>query len=188
MALLETVNAENFKVGLTATPWGANDVLRFATVDGGADYSGNGFYMLGISFQIPMSSRLDLETGVEYSKHTILIAPELFPGSMDRTPYKSKLNLMSIPVTLKLNFLKYLFVNGGCLLDLDTSTSSSIDDQTGLGAILGFGIKYDFKFGGTIFVNPYIACHSLVPFSPAHYQQRLSESGIRIGFVYNISI
>ena len=166
---------------------GTNDVFRFSLVDGDESDSGNGFYMLGITFQIPMSSRLDFETGLEYSKHTILITPESFPG-MDRIPYKSKLNLVSIPVTLKLNFLKYLFVNGGCLLDLDASTSSSVDNQTGLGAILGFGIKYDFKFGGIIFANPYLECHSLVPFSPERYQQRLYESSIRIGFVYNFSI
>jgi len=186
MMLLESVNAKDFKVGLTVTPLGENDVFRFTSVDGGGDYSGDGFYSVGITCQIPMTFRLDLETGLEYSKHTILISPEFFPG-MDRTPHKSKLDLVSIPVTVKMNFLKYLFVNGGCLLDLDTSNSSPIDNQTGLGALLGVGIKYDFKFGGTIFANPYLKCHSLVPFSPERFQQRLLESGIRIGFVYNFS-
>jgi len=186
MVLLNPVNAKDFKVGLTVTPLGENDVLRFKSVDGGGSYSGDGFYSVGITCQIPMTSRLDLETGFEYSKQTILVTPEFFPGE-DRTPSKSKFSLASIPVTLKINFLKYLFVNGGFLLNFDTSTSSPIDNQTGLGAILGVGIKYDFKFGGTIFANPYMKCYSLVPFSPERYQQRLFDSGIRIGFVYNFS-
>ena len=186
MVLWEPVNAKDFKVGLTVTPLGANDVIRFTSVDGGGSYSGDGFYTVGITCLIPMNSRLDVETGLEYSKHTVLITPEFFPGS-DRTPSKAKLNLITIPVTLKINFLKYLFVNGGCLLDLDANTSSPIDDQTGLGAVLGIGIQYEFKFGGTIFVNPDMKCHSLVPFSPERYHERLFDSGIRIGFVYNFS-
>jgi len=186
MVLLSPANAKTIKIGLTVTPLGANDVFRFTTVDGGASYSGDGFYAVGITYQIPITSRLNVETGFEFSKHSILVTPEFFPG-MDRTPYKSKFNLSSIPITVNMDFLKYFFVNGGCSLDLDTNISSPIDSQTGLGAILGVGIKYDFKFGGTIFVNPYLRCHSLVPFSPGHYHQRLSDSGVRIGFVYNFS-
>ena len=109
------------------------------------------------------------------------------PPDENNTPYQSNFKLFSIPVTLKMDFMKYLFVNGGCLLDLDTSPSRPIDNQTGLGVILGVGIQYDFKFGGTIFANPYLKCHSLVPFFSDRYHQRLLESGIRIGFMYNFS-
>ena len=184
--LFQPVNAKDFKVGLTVTPFGENDVLRFTSVDGGGSCSGYGFYILGITCQTPLTSRLYMETGFEYSKHTIVVTPEFFPN-MDRMPYKSKFHLTTIPVTLKINFLKYFFANGGCLLDLDLNTSSPIDNQTGLGAILGVGIQYDFKFGGTVFANPYLKGHSLLPFSPGHYHQRLFDSGIRIGFVYNFS-
>jgi len=186
MMVLEPLNAKDFKVGLTVTPLGTNDLFRFTRVEGGGSYSGNGFYTIGITCQIPMNSRLDVETGIEYAKHMIVVSPEYIPDRYG-PPYKSKVNLVSIPVTLKLNFLKYLFVNAGCLLDLDGSTSSPIDNQTGLGVIGGFGIKYDFKFGGTIFANPYLKCHTLAPFSPERYQQRLFESGVRIGFVYGFS-
>ena len=186
IVLLESVNAQDFKVGLTVTPFGTNNIFRFTSLEGDGSYSGDGFYIAGITCQIPITSRLDIETGFEYSNHTILITPAFYPD-IDMTSSKSKITLASIPLTLKINFLKYFFVNGGCLLDLETSTSSSIDNQTGLAAILGFGIKYDFKFGGSIFANPYLKCHSLFPFSPERYHQRLFESGIRIGVVYNLS-
>ena len=177
--------ASYFKVGLTATPLGANDIFR-VSLDGAAGYSGDGFYIFGITCQIPVTSRLDVEAGFEYAKHTIIISPNL-PPDMDNTPYKKNFKLATIPVTLKMNFLKYLFVNGGVLLDLDTSKSSAIDNQTGLGAILGVGLNYDFKFGGTIFANPYLKCHSLVPFSPERYHQRLFDAGIRFGVMYKFS-
>ena len=185
MVFFTTVNAQDFKIGFTVTPLGVNDIFR-TSLHGAAGYSGDGFYIVGITSQIPITHRLDLEAGVEYAKHTIKIDPNLPPG-MDNTPYKSDFKLVSIPVTLKLNFLKYLFVNGGVLLDLDTSKSRPIDNQTGLGAILGVGLNYDFQFGGSIFANPYLKCHSLVPFSPERYHQRLFDSGIRIGFMYKFS-
>ncbi|HYK77017.1 MAG TPA: hypothetical protein VEV16_08565 [Daejeonella sp.] len=170
---------------MTVTPLGEYAVFR-KPLYGGANYSGDGFYIVGVTGQIPLAPRLYMETGFEYSKHTLLISPNL-PPNVDKTPYKSSFKLASIPVTLKMNFLKYLFVNGGCLLDLDTSSSSPIDNQTGLGAILGTGIQHDFKFGGSLIVNPYLKCHSLMPFSPGQYHQKLFYSGIRIGFMYSLS-
>ena len=185
MTLLKPVNAQDFKIGLTVTPCGDNEILR-KSLDGAASYSGDGFYAVGIICQIPLTSRLDLKTGLDYGKHTIIITPNLPPGS-NNTPYKSNLKLTSIPVTLKMNFQKHFFVNGGALLDIGSSSSGSIHSQNGIGAVLGVGAKYDFKFGGTLFLNPYLKCHSLVPFSSEKYHQRLLESGIRFGITYNFS-
>jgi hypothetical protein len=185
MSLLKPVCAQEFKIGLTTTLLGDNDVLR-KSLEGAAGYYGDGFYTIGITSQIPLSARLDFETGIEYGKHTIIIHPNFMPGS-NYTPYKSNFGLVNIPITLKVNFLKYLFINGGLLIDIDSSISSPIDTQTGIGAILGIGVKYDFKFGGTLFVNPYSKCHSLLPFSPGKYHQRLLESGVRVGILYNFS-
>ena len=184
MTLLKSVNAQDFKIGLTVTPYGDNEILR-KSLDGAASYSGDGFYAVGIICQIPLTSRLDLETGIEYGKHTI-ITPNLQPG-MNDTPYKSNLKLTSIPIILKMNFLKHFFINGGALLDIGSSSSGSIHSQNGIGAILGIGAKYDFKFGGTLFLNPYLKCHSLVPFSSKKYHQRLLEAGIRFGITYKFS-
>ena len=213
MTLLKPVNAQDFKIGLTVTPCGDNEILR-KSLDGAASYSGDGFYAVGIICQIPLTSRLDLETGIEYGKHTIIITPNLQPG-MNDTPYKSNLKLTSIPIILKMNFLKHFFINGGASLDIGSKSSnpirnqnliesssftefteggcimlsspSPIHSQNGIGAILGIGAKYDFKFGGTIFMNPYLKCHSLVPFSSEKYHQRLLEAGIRFGITYKFS-
>ena len=67
MVLLEPVNAKDLKVGLTVTPWGENDVFRFILVEGSGSCSGDGFYIVGVTCQIPMTSRLDMETGFVYN-------------------------------------------------------------------------------------------------------------------------
>jgi hypothetical protein len=70
-------------------------------------------------------------------------------------------------------------------LDIDASTSSPVDSQTGIGSILGLGIKYGFKCGVTAFANPYIKMHSMISFSPDDNHQRLMESGFRFGLMYS---
>ena len=183
-----TKNAHVPKVGLTVTPVGENEVIQKSLL-GGPGYSGDGFYTIGAACQIPLTSRLDFETGLDYAKHNVIISPADFSSTL----YKVNVRVASIPLTVKLNFLKHFFVNGGCLLDIDLSSSSSsnsslmIDNQDGLGAMLGVGMKYDFKFGGTLFVNPNLKCHSLVHFTTKDYRQRLLEAGIRIGFMYSLS-
>ena len=188
MALLQPICAKEFKAGLAVTPIGENAVFHLMPgLVGSPGYYGDNFYTVGVTFQIPITARLEVETGFEYSKHSIIIHPNL-PKGEDNTPYKTAFKLVSIPVTLNTKFLKYFFVNGGGLLDIDARTSGSIDNQTGLGIILGAGVKYDFKFGGSIFVNPYVKVHALAPFlwNP-YYHERLAESGIRVGVTYNMS-
>ena len=82
--------------------------------------------------------------------------------------------------------MKYCFINGGLLLDIDAGTSRPIDSQTGIGSVMGLGIKYDFKSGFTAFVNPYYKLHSLVPFSSGDNHQRIMESGFRFGLMYSL--
>lgn len=189
MALLQPICAKEFKVGLAVTPVGENTVFYLTPgLVGTPGYYGDGFYTVGVTCQIPLTSRLEVETGFEYSKHSIIIHPNLPPdGEWDNTPYKTSFKFVSIPVTLNTKFLKYFFVNVGGLLDIDARTSGSIDNQTGLGIILGTGIKCDFKFGGSLFVNPYLKFHALFPFLWEGYHERLAESGVRIGVTYNLS-
>ncbi|HBG23832.1 MAG TPA: hypothetical protein DDX10_01940, partial [Rikenellaceae bacterium] len=113
----------------------------------------------------------------------IIQTPALYPP-FDMTPSKKSISMISVPVGVRLNFLKYLFINGALLFDLETSSSSSVNSQTGIGAMGGVAVKYDFHFGGSIFINPYIKTHSLISFGMDNHKQMLLESGIRVGFSF----
>ena len=174
------------KIGFTYSSFGESNVFRNESLLGEASYNSDRFYTIGINYLRPINNWIELETGLEYSKHTILIRPNL-PPDMDRTPFKANFSLINIPVTLRANFLKFFFVNGGLLLDLDANSSSPIDSQTGIGGLLGLGAKYDFNCGASIFVNPYLKFHSLIPFSSGNNQQKVYESGFRVGLTYNLN-
>ncbi|MGF1585651.1 MAG: hypothetical protein ACFCUM_10040 [Bacteroidales bacterium] len=173
------------KIGITYSSFGSNDVFRFNELDGSASYNRDFFYSLGINYVYPLSKWLETETGIEYSSHNIIINPNL-PPEMDNSSLKGNLALINIPVTLRANFLKFFFINGGLILDIDGSANSPIDNQTGIGALLGVSIKYDFNSGITTFVNPYTKVHSLIPFRDREYHQRIFENGIRVGLTYDL--
>lgn len=191
LALFETYARENKEeprkgqIGITFSSFGENNVIQFQNLEGAASYNGDRFYTLGISYLYKLNRTFDVETGIEYSNHKIIIEPNL-PPQMDNSPYGASFSLINIPVTLRVNFLKYCFINGGLLLDIDAGTSGPIDSQTGIGTVLGLGLKYDFKCGVTAFVNPYSKLHSLISFSSDRYPQRLMESGFRFGLMYNM--
>lgn len=178
-----TVNSG--KLGLTYSSFGENYVIRFQELEGAASYNSENFYTIGLTYVHPLNSWLEAEIGLEYSRHTISIEPNL-PPNIDYLVRKESFSLINIPLTLRVNFLKYFFVNGGLFLDVDGSLNSPIDNQTGIGALAGLSIKYDFKFGITAFVNPYTKMHSIVPFQFNNHPQRILESGVRIGLTYDL--
>lgn len=179
------VQAQKGQIGITFSSFGNNDVIRFQDLDGAASYNGDNFYTVGINYIHKLNNTLDFETGLEYSNHKIIIKPNL-PPDLDNSPYGAKFSLINIPITLRVNFLKYIFINGGLNLDFDVSKSSPIDTQNGIGGILGLGFKYDFNCGASAFVNPYLKAHSLIPFSSENNHQRLMEDGFRFGVMYKL--
>ncbi|MFA5655467.1 MAG: hypothetical protein WDA37_01840, partial [Dysgonamonadaceae bacterium] len=95
------------------------------------------------------------------------------------------LSLINIPITVRVNFANYLFVNGGLLLDFETSSSNNIDKQSGVGAVIGVGAQYEFNNSLGLFINPYAKLHALLPFPAETYPQRLLEWGVRVGVTYS---
>ncbi len=110
------------------------------------------------------------------------------PPATSAKPYDKKMSLINIPITARINFLKYFFVNGGFMLNFEAGGSSPIDSQSGVGALLGIGAKYAFDNGLGVFVNGYNKTYAWIPFSADKndYRWRLEENGVRIGLTYNI--
>jgi hypothetical protein len=167
------------QIGFTFSSFGENDIVSSQDLVGGPGYRGDGFKTFGISCLRQLNRTFDLETGIEFTDLKIVVEPNL-PLIYGGTSSRAKLSLINIPATLRLNFLKCFFLNGGVFLGIDMSNSSPIDRQNGIGANLGLGLKYSFK-SLSVYVNPYSKIHSLLSFSPAKNHQRLIESGFKFG-------
>lgn len=177
------------KAGITFSAFGDNTVIRFTELAGTGSYDGTGFHSLGINYVVSLNRWIDSETGLEYSKHNLLVSPAPSP-EIDHDPVEASLSLITIPLSLRANFLRYFFFNGGMMLGLDASAGnlagSPVDSQTGIGALLGIGVRYDFRSGAAVFFNPYTRFHSLLPFSAGNYHQRAVENGFRFGIAWDL--
>lgn len=177
------VKSRKGKIGITFSSLGSADGLSSAK--GAASYTGNGFYAFGLNYIYSVNKTFDFETGVEYAHYTMTIHPNV-PPDADKTPYDINYSLISIPLTARVNFLKYCFINGGLNLDIDPTISNPIGSQDGIGILLGLGMKYDSKYGISAFINPYFKAHSIVEFSSVENRQRVMESGFRFGIMYKL--
>jgi hypothetical protein len=163
--------------------FGENDLVRFEQVVGAGNHTGKGLFAFGINYHIPINKRLDFGTGFSIGKYNFRIAGA--PG-IDFTPVNDEMLIASIPCVVRVNFLKYFFVNAGALMDFSLSQSDYIDSQNGLGVTFGVGAHYLFNSGFGIFINPNLQAHSLIPFAREKFHERMLLSSFQLGFTYKL--
>ena len=180
------VSAQKGQLGITFSALSDNDVARFRSVIDDSSTGAGKSFTYGISYLKPLNKWLDIETGLEYL--SCPIETRSIVGTINGVTTLTRsgtLSMFSTPVTVRANFLKYFFVNAGLLLDIDVSSNSIINSQSGLGSLLGLGLKYDFKNGISVFVNPYSKIH-LFPLTFERNQQHFMESAVRFGIAYKL--
>ena len=178
------LQAQKNEVGFTMSLLSNNSLVRFGdSYLDDADYRVGNSITIGLTYVKPLKNWLDIETGIELLKCNASVH-SIIPGYSESAHY-GYTSILNIPVGLRVNFLKYCFVNGGILFDVDVSQNSPVDNQTGLGAQLGVGVKYDFKTGLSLFINPYTKGHALVSSSFNGNSLHLFESAIRFGVTYH---
>lgn len=184
VSLYSSAKAQQFEINLIGG-LSSNTVLRFVRLDGGGSYAGDGAWHTGIGFNKELKENLWLTTGLVYNQHHIKITPEYFPDIEIVTRIES-IQILSIPLEVRLGFLKYFFINGGPNLDFGINNNTDwTDSQSGLGWRMGIGAKIEFR--KVVFViNPYLKVHSLPAFNPERYQQHLMESGVSFGVGYTL--
>jgi hypothetical protein len=119
-----------------------------------------------------------LESGLLFLNNKIRL--DYFRPGIGSVIVDSDLHMISVPLYAKYTFLKYLFLQGGVSLDLQTnySNDSNLDKQSGLGLEFGFGGKVNFG-KVSLFLNPFYSNHAI----NAH--NNLMEAGAKFGLGYN---
>ncbi|MEZ7500287.1 outer membrane beta-barrel protein [Flavobacterium sp. Arc3] len=147
---------------------------------GGAGYQNEKINEFGIKYLRQFSPGFSIETGINYSKRDIKITPE-FMGTAIQSRYE-KLEIVSVAIYANYTFWRYIFVNGGPIIDFQLSDNST-DSESGIGFGIGVGAKYNFsKF--LVFINPNLKRHSILSFEKENYDQNLTEFGVQIGVGY----
>ena len=173
------------QIGVSYLGFGDNDAIHLKSLDGAASYSGRDYYGIQIDYFRSLNKVLTIETGVGFRNHEFTVHPNTGPH-VDDTGREFNTSLLVIPVGLRVNFLKYAFVNAGALVTSSLSHQEEISDQNGIGFNLGLGLKYDFQSGVGIYITPFIAMHSTISFTKENYPERITEGGLKVGLTYQL--
>ena len=173
-------------IGLHYSFPASSTIISFLDREGTGGYEGRYMYNFGTSYIHGMNRVLDLETGLDYSSHSLLLHPA-FTGEPGQKPFEKRVKLLTVPLLLRVNLGKYVYLNGGPVLDIDISKPRQTSSQTGIGAALGAGFRYAFKSGVSVFVNPNARFHGTYVFfsGPADYQ--VVEGGVKLGVAYALA-
>ncbi|MCE7042551.1 hypothetical protein [Dyadobacter sp. CY312] len=154
-------------------------------VVGGADFESKGSSAFGMRYILKSKKAITFETGLEYARHKYVISSNL-PPNIPATSREEKVELLSVPVYAHLNFLKYLFVHGGALVDVELNKKNSIDKQSGIGLGLGLGGQINIKRISFV-INPFLQRHAFVSFpDDTGTRQSLLNTGVRVGLAYSL--
>ncbi|HVW97316.1 MAG TPA: hypothetical protein VHA56_15190 [Mucilaginibacter sp.] len=155
-----------------------NDVNIHGAI-GDYGYTPKSGILYGLTYSRALNHSLAFETGVVYSNNKIQLNTD---GPLSHTT-DGNVHILSVPVILKYTFLKYLYADGGLLVENQTN-NSIIRDQSGIGFELGLGGKYDAG-RVTFFLNPFLREHAVIAFKSEGSSQNLLEGGLKLGLGYN---
>src|SRR5512133_298857 len=159
---------------------GTNDIFRFNELVGAGSYTGTGMWTAGIDLSRIITEHFSIETGAGYAHQNYYSSPAPgIPG--DDSP--GKFGMISVPVTARVDFLKFLFADAGLVAGLQVG-SSRADNMTGLGITAGAGVQYRFKSDILIRLRVYGNQYALLHFAPERYPQTLYNSGVTLGVGY----
>lgn len=155
--------------------------LTFRQVEGTTGYSIENYQEFGIRYIHHTITNLSLASGIHYLQAEVAVRPAPSPQSFFEITTE-QLHMISVPLLLHFRLGRYFFVNGGPMLDIQL-TDNTHDLQSGIALSLGIGAHYAIDHF-TLFLNPHVKSHALLPFEGSRYHQRLMLIGLQAGVGY----
>lgn len=161
---------------------------------GAPSYNTKCYYTIGLDYSRRLSKHWDFCSGFEYTYNS-MTAKSITTGKL--LTAKAHLTMTTIPVQLKYHFGRFMYLNGGMLLNITAKEQMNnfwtlLDQKNNvallLGVGLGIGFDYEFNSGITLSINPYARYNgigkavSLQSESLEHY--KYIQGGVRLGIGY----
>jgi len=170
-------------VGISAG-FGSAEFVHLKKVLGGASYDVQSLANYGIFYVSKLKGGVGFETGLYYLNRKLNVEAS-FTGTPVQTVAHS-FDLLSIPVGLRVNFLKYFYWNTAALIDIEVNNSGGIRNQSALGINLGLGANYFFKNNIGIYINPQVAHRTLYYFKGKGNEPLNLEYNTTFGLAYKL--
>lgn len=160
----------------------SNDIFRYRELVGSGSFTGRGSWTTGVDFRRIITDHFSIEAGLTYSQHYFISRSAPLPEIHEE---ECSLGMISFPVTARLDFLKYFFIDGGVIAGLQAGMSDNFtEDFSGLGATAGFGVHYKFESDIFISLRAFMSQYSLSGLLSDRNARVLWDSGFRISAGY----
>jgi len=159
---------------------GDNEIFRLEELLGAGSVTGTGVWTAGADLRRLAGKHFSFGTGLSYSHQYFYTSPAPGIPGEDRP---GSFGMITIPVTARVDFLKWLFADAGVLFGFQAG-QSHIDNMSGLGATVGAGIQYNFESDLFVRVRAYASQYGLFHFMPDDYPRTLTNAGVTAGVGY----
>ncbi|MEN6619731.1 MAG: hypothetical protein ABFC28_09640 [Rikenellaceae bacterium] len=154
--------------------FGDNSLNSSQNIVGGPGYYGKGFYGVVTRVSVQVINNLDIVTGLSIIGNKFEVTPA--PIGTPVLTRSLNINVFSIPLFAKYHFLKFLYVSGGPVFNLNGGER----DLNGIGAGADFGGEYLFNNGMVLSFGPFMRIIGIVPWKT----YKLTNTGVNFGISY----
>lgn len=181
----ELKSVSKVQLGITYSSYGYSDFGTIRRQYGGTTYDGIDYAVTGLAYVYHLDDEVSLESGLQWARHKLIRFPYAGPNDEQDSVYRP-LNLLTVPMVMRFVPKKYFFWNAGVFLGLELKGDDHFDNQSGIGTVVGFGWKYEFKEKIELYLNPEFRWYSVVPFYLDQNHHRLMEVSLRMGLLYRL--
>jgi hypothetical protein len=169
-------NSYGISIGL------ANGVILKKSLDGDASYDLNRGLSLGFQYSRKLRDKIHLQTGLIWLNSSVSVTPTYYPD-IDMTPSEYNVELLYVPIFLKVDVAKHLYINSGIIADFDITKNKYLTSQSGIGIGLGLGTELFLTNKFSIQLNPHLNFHGLILTDREEYPERILDAGAKLIFI-----
>jgi hypothetical protein len=176
--LISNLAYSQSKNNLSLVYGAAGNIVDIHGVIGDFGYNAGSTTLFGISYVRTLTHEFSLESGIIYSDNQTQLS-SIQAGR--EFIYNEHIKMLSVPLLLRRNFLKYFYFNFGLNIDAQTNYTNdgSALNQSGIGYEMNLGGQYNFNHF-TVFVAPFFQAHGLIRFND-NQTGNLLDTGIKFG-------
>src|SRR6185503_4640452 len=141
----------------------AGNIVDIHGAIGDFGYNAGSATLFGMSYLRSLSHGLSVETGIMYSDNKTQLS-YIRPGG--EFFYNEHIKLLSVPLLLRRDFLKYFYFNFGVLTDIEVNYPNDgyALNQSGIGYEMSLGGQFNFNHF-KVFAAPFFQAHGLIRFN-----------------------
>lgn len=161
----------------------AENIVDIHGVKGDFGYNAGNAALFGLSYVRSLTGSFSIESGIIFSDNKTQLTS--IQGGRGEFIYNEHIKMLSLPILLRRNFLKYFYFNFGLLTDIEVNYPNDgyALNQSGIGYEMNLGGQYNFNHF-TVFAAPFFQAHGLIRFNDNN-TGNLLDGGIKFGAGFN---